>query len=82
MPSRAFSGSELVDTHNGLVAVKKEKESEDDLQKKIQDRLKQSCLLIHSIHIMSKNPHPSVELEGLRTGNCCSQSSAKGLFFN
>jgi len=39
MRSRQWSCSELVDGHAGLVASKKEKESDDELQKEIQDPL-------------------------------------------
>ena len=37
MPSRAFSGSELGQAHQKLLATKNEKESDDELDSKIEE---------------------------------------------
>lgn len=46
MPSRAFSGTELGTAHKRLLAAKKEKESDDELDAKIQET-REFCLLAH-----------------------------------
>ena len=46
MPSRAFSGTELGTAHNRLLAAKKEMESDDELDEKIQET-REFCSLAH-----------------------------------
>lgn len=47
MPSRSFSGSELVESHEKLLQVKREREDVSDLQDRIQETWNNGGYLLH-----------------------------------
>lgn len=47
MPSKAFSNTELGDTHKILLDAKKERESDDELEEQIQEPT-HVCVIMHT----------------------------------